>query len=168
MRLRNWLGVAVLGCAWVVTARQAAAQNINGVSIQPRVFNDYPDSTLTITNYYPTNVTIHDVFNTVPAGKFANRHDALFSIDGGTTPFTFNNNPVFDVGADVTLTDGSNSPRKEAGIRVNSSVGGDGLFIVNSDAGEIVAFGGPLPFFKFGDNSMGNGYTPGQTINMRM
>jgi hypothetical protein len=36
------------------------------------------------------------------------------------------------------------------------------LFIVNSDAGEIVTFGGP--FHLFGNNGGGNGYTPGSTI----
>ncbi|HVT28649.1 MAG TPA: PEP-CTERM sorting domain-containing protein, partial [Lacipirellulaceae bacterium] len=38
------------------------------------------------------------------------------------------------------------------------------LLIVNSDAGEIVAFGGGAPFFSFGSNGGGNGYTPGSTI----
>lgn len=166
MRLRHWLGAAVLGIALVGAARHAQAQ-INGVNVQPRVFNDFPDSNLTITNNYPSLVKIDDHFVS-GNGNFANRHDALLSADHGATPFTFNNNQGFDVSADVTLTAGSNSPRKEAGIRVNSSVGGDGLFIVNTDAGEIVAFGGALPFFKFGDNAGANGYTPGQTINMRM
>jgi len=80
---------------------------------------------------------------------------------------TFDGNQSFDVSADLTLQDGQNSPRKEAGIRVNNA-GGDGLFLVNSDAGEIVAFGGPLPFHLFGNDAMGNGYTPGQTLNLRM
>ena len=164
MKKMHWFGSAALLLALAAGARAAT---LNGVMINPRVFNDFPDSTLTITNNYPTLVEIKDQFNTVPM-KFANRHDALLSADGGNTAFTFNNNESFDVSADVTLTAGSNSPRKEAGIRVNSSVGGDGLFIVNSDAGEIVAFGGPLPFHLFGNNAMGNGYTPGQTIGMRM
>ena len=166
MRNMLWIGAAMLQVAVVAGAR--GATDVNGVMINPRVFNDYPDSTLTVTNNYPTLVSFKDIFNTTPSGKFANRHDALLSSDGGATARIFNNNQSFDVSANVTLTDGSNSPRKEAGIRVNSSVGGDGLFIVNSDAGEIVAFGGPLPFFIFGKNSTGNGYTPGQTINMRM
>jgi hypothetical protein len=36
------------------------------------------------------------------------------------------------------------------------------LFLVNSDAGEIVTFGGP--FHSFGNNGGGNGYTPGTSI----
>jgi len=46
---------------------------------------------------------------------------------------------------------------------MNSPIG-DMLFIVNSDAGEIVAFGGP--FYLFGNNGGGNGYTPGTPILM--
>jgi len=44
---------------------------------------------------------------------------------------------------------------------MNSPIG-DMQFIVNSDAGEIVTFGGP--FYLFGKNSTGNGYTPGNSI----
>ncbi len=32
--------------------------------------------------------------------------------------------------------------------------------------GEIVAFGGGAPFYIFGNNGGGNGYTPGTTILM--
>ena len=72
----------------------------------------------------------------------------------------------FSVGAHVTLDAVSLTPRKEAGIRINSPVTGDVLFLVNSDAGEIVAFGGGAPFYLFGNNGMGNGYTPGDSIFM--
>jgi hypothetical protein len=85
----------------------------------------------------------------------------LASSDGGATAHTFGIDDSFTFTTRLTLTDGFNSPRKEAGIRFNSSIG-DMLFLVNSDAGEIVAFGGP--FFSFGNNAGGNGYTPGSTI----
>ena len=90
----------------------------------------------------------------------------IFSSDGGSTETTFDINDVFTVQVEVKLDVGSNSPRKEAGIRFNSSVTGDALFLVNSDAGEIVAFGGGAPFNSFGSNNTGNGYTPGSTILM--
>src|SRR5439155_5739858 len=48
----------------------------------------------------------------------------------------------------------------------NSGVSGDGLFLVNSDAGEIVAFGGGAPFHLFGNNGGGNGYVPGTPITL--
>src|SRR5205085_6862000 len=61
------------------------------------------------------------------------------------------------------LTGNPTSPRKEAGFRLDSSIGGDGLFIVNTDAHEIVAFGGPLPFYSFG-----NTYVSGTPIVLGM
>ena len=51
----------------------------------------------------------------------------------------------------VTLTGTPTTPRKEAGIRLDSSIGGDGLFVLDTDAHEIVAFGGALPFYSFGN-----------------
>ena len=166
MKKMLWISAAALQLGLVSSALGATL--VNGIMKNPRVFNDYPDSTLTFDANYPSSIHIRDTFNTIPPQKFANRHDALLSGDGGATALTFNNNMSFDISANVTLTDSSGSPRKEAGIRVNSSVGGDGLFIINSDAGEIVAFNGPFPFFIFGKNATGNGYTPGQTINMEI
>lgn len=141
------------------------AQAINGYYTNPRVYNDNPGSTLTITpaapiNVNPATITIRDEW-TLPAG-WANRHDVLASSDGGVTPYTFGIDDSFIFTTRLTLTDGFNSPRKEAGIRINSPITGDMLFIVNSDAGEIVTFGGP--FYLFGNNGGGNGYTPGSSI----
>jgi hypothetical protein len=145
------------------------ATSFDGVFVVPRVFNDF-NSTLSVTNDYPTEVQFdeRDLHPFDGGNTFANRHDALFSDDDGATPFAFQIGDSFNVRADVTLEVGSNTPRKEAGIRVNSPITGDVLFIVNSDAGEIVAFGGGAPFFLFGKNADGNGYTPGQTIFMQM
>src|SRR5581483_11292893 len=70
------------------------------------------------------------------------------------------------ISATFTLNDGTNSPRKETGLRINAPVTGDALFIIDSDAGEVVAFGGGAPFFSFGNNANGKGYTPGQTITL--
>jgi len=152
-------GVLTTGVAW------AGVLDVNGVAVNERVFNDFPGSTLTVTNNFPTLLEIRD--ENMDGSGFANRHDALISDDGGATALGLNTTDGFDISADVTLEDGSDSPRKEAGIRVNSGVTGDGLFLVNSDAGEIVAFGGPLPFFSF-NNEFGLAYMTGDTINMRM
>jgi hypothetical protein len=128
------------------------------------VFNDHPGSTLTITpaspiNANPATVTIRDEFTGAFDG--ANRHDVIASIDGGATAHIHSIDDSFLFPTRLTLTDGFNSPRKEAGIRMNSPIG-DMLFLVNSDAGEIVTFGGPFHFF--GNNGVGNGYAPGTSI----
>jgi hypothetical protein len=156
-----------LGAALCLTATAAQAQ-FNGIALAPRVFNDHPETTLTMTtsNSIPGSVTIDDRGATTTGG--ANRHDALLSTDNGATPYTFSIDTPFTMSATFVLTDGSNSPRKEAGLRINSPVGGDALFIVNSDAGEIVTFGGGSPFHLFGNNAGGNGYVPGTPITMAM
>ena len=148
-----------------LAAASAQADPINGYFTNPRVYNDNPGSTLTITpaapiNVNPATITIRDEWTT-PAG-WANRHDVLASSDGGATARTFGIDDSFIFTTRLTLTDGFNAPRKEAGIRFNSPITGDMLFLVNSDACEIVTFGGP--FHLFGNNAGGNGYTPGTSI----
>ncbi len=150
---------ALIGLA-VVNAQGAT---INGYSTVPRVFNDNPGSTLTIPaaiNSNPATFTIRDEYTGAFNG--ANRHDAWASSDGGATAFSHGIDDSFIFTTRLTLTDGFNGPRKEAGIRIFSPITGDMLFLVNSDAGEIVTFGGP--FHLFGNNGGGNGYTPGTSI----
>jgi len=139
----------------------ATGATIDGYYVNPRVYNDMPGSTLTITpgapiNANPATININDQF----AGAGVNRHDVLASGDGGLTPYTFGIDDSFLFTTRLTLTAGNNSPRKEAGIRFNAPGFGDMLFLVNSDAGEIVTFGGPFHLFGSGLT----GYTPGTSI----
>lgn len=159
----------IAAAAFVLPAASAlGALQPNGITIAPRVGNGNPTSTLTITNSNtnPGNVTIDDRGF---AGAGTNRHDALASLDNGTTAYTFGVGDSFTISANFTLTSGtlgSGTPRKETGIEINGSPTGRALFIINSDAGEIVAFGGGMPFKSFGNNAGGNGYTPGTTITL--
>jgi PEP-CTERM motif len=158
-------GAMALAAAWPGLS-YAGVELTNGIKVNERVFNDFPGSTLSTVNNYPTVVQFDE--SNFGAGGFANRHDALASTDGGASAAVFDIDDGFIISAQVTLNVGSAAPRKEAGIRVNTTVTGDALFLVNSDAGEIVAFGGGAPFFIFGNNGGGNGYTPGDTIFMQM
>jgi len=144
------------------------AQNYNGWVSVPRVGNGFPGSTLTLTNpgTNPGTVIIDD--RNFGAGAGSNNHQVQASKDGGATAYVSPITEGFRLEADVKLQDGTNSPRKEAGFRVIGNPTGEALFIINSDAGEIVAFGGGAPFKSFGNNSGGNGYTPGTTIHMGM
>lgn len=162
------------GCAFLWTiflATLPAVAQIDGLHVRPRVFNDFPTSTLTINSSNsvdPGTVVLDERdFDTGPGG-FANRHDILLSSDAGATAQEFSINEPFMLSAHVTLAVGSDAPRKEAGIRVTSPVTGDALFLINSDAGEIVAFGGGAPFHLFGNHGGGNGYALGSTILMGM
>ena len=135
---------------------------INSDIVHPRVFNDFPGATLATVNNYPSVVSFSES-NVVGSPGFANRDDWRFSSDGGLTDHLFQNNEYWSISLSLTLTGNPTSPRKEAGIRLDSSVGGDGLFILDTDAHEIVAFGGPLPFYSFG-----NTFNSGNTVLMGM
>ncbi len=162
-----WLAIALLGT--LPLSAQAATPPVNSLVKVPYVFFDRPDSTLT----YPAPtgnpslgtgaVNILDQFPP-SATTGVNRHDALLSNDSGATAQTFSIDDSYTFSAILNLSDTNSSPRKEAGLRINSPLTGDALFIVNSDAGEIVTFGGGGPFHLFGNNAGGNGYTPGTDI----
>lgn len=169
--IRSFFKIAAL--AAVTLLPTSAMAQFNGLKVNTRVFNDYPTSTLTITNSnsIPGSASIDDRNMTNASGNGANRHDILLSTDNGVTAAILSNNAPFTISADVTLTDGSNTPRKEAGLRINSSAisgVGDSLFIINSDAGEIVAFGGPFYNFRDAGGFAEPAYVPGQTITMGM
>jgi len=138
-----------------------AGSGINSAVIHSRVFNDYPGATFTGVNNYPSLISLSEA-NVVGPSGFANRDDWRFS-SNGTTDHLFGHTEYWSISATLTLTGTPTSPRKEAGFRLDSSIGGDGLFIVNTDAHEIVAFGGPLPFYSFG-----NTYNSGTPIVLGM
>ncbi len=159
-RSTYFAAVIGLGLAAAATA-YGQGSTINSVVINAREFNDVPGATLTTANNYPTLVSFNEQGVSAASG-FANRDVWRFS-NNGTSAYAFNNNDFFQVSMTVTLTGGSVSPRREAGFLL-STIGGDGQFIVNTDAHEVVAFGGPLPFYAFpATYNMGNTITLGMT-----
>ena len=68
--------------------------------------------------------------------------------NSGASAFQFKNDDFFTVTMTITLTGDPISPRKEAGFLLDT-IGGQGQFIINTDGHEMVAFGGPLPFYAF-------------------
>jgi hypothetical protein len=133
----------------------AQVGTINSVIVHSREFNDVPGSTLTVTANYPSAISFSDQGVSAPSG-FANRDVWRFSGDGGTSAYQFQNNDFFQVSMQLTLTATPLSPRKEAGFLLDTA-GGQGQFIVNSDGHEIVAFGGPLPFYSFAPATYNSG-----------
>jgi hypothetical protein len=152
--------LTVLGFA-AATASFAQISSINSATYHPREFNDVTNSLLTVVSNYPTLIAFNDQNVSAPSG-FANRHVWRFSSDGGATAHRFTNDEFFTVSMTVTLTATPESPRKEAGFLLDT-IGGQGQFIVNSDAHEVVAFGGPLPFYAFPAT-----YHSGDTITLAM
>lgn len=131
--------------------------------IHPRVFNDVPSSTFTSSSG-PNSVTFTDS-NVVSASGYANRHDWRIS-DNGSSDKTFGPTDYFDISADVMLAGNPASPRKEAGLRINNS-SGDSLFIVDTDAHDVTAFGGAFPTYDFRAHSVSD-FVSGNTLHLRI
>jgi hypothetical protein len=151
----------------VATKANAQVGTINSAVVSPRVFNDIPGATLNVGTIYgtyphPSLISFTEQGVSAPSG-FANRDVWRFSDNGGASAYAFANDDFFSVSMTLTLMGSPTSPRKEAGFLL-STIGGDGQFIVNTDAHEIVAFGGPLPFYAFPSTFFsGNTVTLGMT-----
>jgi hypothetical protein len=135
----------------------------NSAAIQTRVFNDCPISTLTVSNNYPASIQITDAMDPLCIG-FANLHSWSFSHDNGVSVAVFNNNSNFHFAADFKL-DGPGEG--DGGLRISPWFGQfvDGRCAVSATTGEIVCFGGTLPFYNFTINH-GIAYTRGTTIHL--
>lgn len=139
------LSIAILAFG---TAAAAFAQisTINSVKVFERFFNDCPTSSLTTTNNYPSLFIFDD--QKVNSGGFANMHKWEFSNDNGATSYAVTNDTYFETFTSFKLESSVNGTRKETGYRI-TTIGGDGQFIINNDALEVVVFGGPFPFYRF-------------------
>lgn len=147
--------IALMLGAVAVTSTAAMAQ-IDGVQIRERVYNDYPNSTLVVTNNYPSEVTFDE--SNFGSGGWANRHSAFFSSDGGASAADFDYGDAFDFSFTLDFVANPQDGR-EAGF--HADLFGTGFFGVLPN-GEIAAFGSVLPFHSFG-----NVWTPGQTVDLR-
>lgn len=154
MRILNRLLPA--GLALIALAATASATDL---VMKPRVWNDAPSAGL---NIYQGGSTAF-VSETGVNKTFANRDEFVISADG-VTPTVFNTGDAFSISADVRLTSDAGAKRKEAGFTV-----GGIQYIVNTDAHEIVAFGGGMQFFNFRSPSIGAlDYNSGDIVTMGM
>jgi len=178
------VGAAALVLAAAGSAMAQDISTVNGYNVQLREFNDFPTSIL---NWGPAGapvtpapVPMHaplapfgagveflEQFPQGTPGGFANKHQALFSNDGGLTPFGLNQHQSFTVNSDVRISDPAGSPRKEGGLKFYNDRGGgfidEGEILVAGDNGEVAGFGANLSFFTFGAGT----YTVGQTAHMQ-
>lgn len=145
--MKRFTFIAALITLAVGAAAYGQISTINSATYHPREFNDIPGSTLTVVSNYPTLIAFEDRNVSKPTG-FANRHVWRFSSDSGVSPLHLMNDDFFTVFMTVTVTGDPATPRKEAGFLLDT-IGGQGQFIVNTDGHEVVAFGGPFPFYAF-------------------
>lgn len=149
--------------ALCVAAGAAVSANaaIDGANVHTRLWNDAPNSTLTVTNNYPSSIAITDHNVTNGVGYYANRHN--FRLSTGGVDATFANGMSFAYSADVRLDGPGYS---EGGLSVSPwwSQQYDGTFMLKTAGGEIAVFGGRLPFYSFTAAS-GLHYTAGTTVH---
>jgi hypothetical protein len=148
MNARAAFGV-VLGGLVLASAASAQISTINSVAIGTRYFNDFPNSTLVVTNNGLPSVEFQE--SNFGTGGFANRHIGMLS-NNGTTPYHFS--PAGNVDFSVTVLMHA-AGAVEAGMFIGkipnfpTGAGADtGQFPLLPNNGEIAAFGGFLPFFS--------------------
>jgi hypothetical protein len=149
----------------LVAGGQADAQisTINSLNVTTRVFNDVPGATLTSFNLYPSIVLFGETDVSAPTG-FANNDSWQFSSNGGTSAYQFQNNDYFYASMTLQLTGSPSTPRKESGFIFNTASTGTIQFIVDTDAHEVVQFGG-ISFYSFSANNIVS-YNSGNSINL--
>lgn len=157
----NRVASVVVAAACVAGGAGAALAGIepNGVFVVERIFNDYPDSMLTVTNNFPSLVSFDET--NFGAGGFANRHSAYFSTDGGATAHDFGYADAWDISVSMAHTSDPATGR-EAGF--HADLFGFGFFGPLPGNGEVAAFGSIFPFHSFGPGI----WTPGEVIDLRM
>ena len=165
MRNRNvWFAWLALGVLALSAPSVQATPNIDSAVLHTRVFNDFPNSTLTTTNLYPALIEFFD--GPVGPGAFANRHNFRLSDNAGISDAVFLNGDAFIFEADVTLL---GTGPVEGGLQVSPwfSQQVDGQFNIRLNDGEVAVFGGRLPFYTFTGNH-GVLYAAGTTIHQKM
>jgi hypothetical protein len=159
-----------LGLAFTaVNASHAQVSTVNSVIVQQGILDsaNLPNAVLSGVTNYPSLVS----FSVTNAGvgttntSFSPIQDVWqFSVQGQTNAYMFQSNDLFNVTMNVTLTGSPVSPRKEAGFAFNDVAGNiNGQYILDTDAGEVVAFGGNLPFYA---TPLNRAFQSGDTITM--
>ena len=133
----------------------------NSAVVDARVFNDCPDTDLTITNAYPASICFLDSGDGCTG---TNLHAWSFSEDG-ITKAVFENCSHYRFAAVVKMC----TQYGEAGLRLSPwwSPNVDGRFMINAASGEIACFGGRLPFYSF-TAAYGLRYVSGTPIWMQI
>lgn len=161
MRLSTIAGIGMIAAAGSL-ASATGVGDINGFFDQPRIFNDFGDSSLTFTSSYDSmGSSVQLTENNYGVGGFANRHATWFD-NGAGSRVDFDFGDGFDMQMTMQVNDASNVGNVEAGFQAD--LFGFGLFGVLTGNGEIAAFGSVLPFHTFGTGL----YNVGDEVMLRM
>lgn len=179
MKVRGILAVVAL--AGVAASASAGVTNANAFNVSLRNWNDYPNSV--ITPDIAANQTAHaritenmGPVNTDNPQKFANRHLAYLSEDGGATKLAMMKNESFKISYKMKLNsniDGGGSlfpQQPEGGLFFGNDRGGGwidegGIFVVGS--GTVFVGGAGQKFSLIGEANNGTGvFNKGDVLSM--
>lgn len=162
MQARTTRALVVLFAAAGLCAAALATPIIDSAVINTRIWNDAGYSTVTTGNLYPSDLWIRD--EGLDQTGWANRHNFRLSANGGISEAVFMNADGFEFAADVTITGTANI---EGGLNLSPwwSQQVDGVFMLNTETGEVSVWGGRLPFFSF-TSEFGITYTKGDTVRL--
>lgn len=161
-------GLALLAAS----ASYSQVWNCESYKISSYVWADCPTSTFTSSSDGISSLTMQDTNVIGPADKYANRHTAMFSNDGGLTAYGTDDpaDETYEVMFDCNVFSNSgivgHRPRTvEAGPYVQTPATGawisDNQYILTND-GEVAAFGFPMVFYNAG----GAQYSMGSTVKV--
>lgn len=160
MKLQHTVGIGLLVCA--TTLASASVTDIASFVDNPRIFNDFPGSTLSlVSNYDAMGSSVNLREENYGMGNFANRHASWFA-DSGSNKVDFDYGDGFDMQMTMQINEASNVGNVEAGFQAD--LFGFGLFGALTANGEIAAFGSVLPFHSFGNGL----YNIGDELMLRM
>lgn len=179
MQWRSVTGMAAV--AGFACSAMAGINGFNAFEMEYRVWNDYPSSVITPTINGNSGVRIVENMNPPGSGdpqKFANRHFAMFSEDGGTTRLALKNNESFKISYKMRLNsnidnDGSGQlwpQQPEGGIFFGNDRGGGfidegGIFVVGN--GTVFVGGANQKFSLIGDHNNGtDAFKKGDILEM--
>ncbi len=146
MQKRIGNGWVIVLAAVVFCSGAIASPAIDSAIVHERIWNDADYSTFTYGNDYPSSLWMDDAG--LDDYGWANRHNFRLSENGGISDAVFMNDDYFEFYADVTITGIANV---EGGLNLSPwwSQDVDGVFMLNTESGEIACWGGRLPFYSF-------------------
>jgi hypothetical protein len=164
----NKMFLAAFALVTVASSAMAATPAINGIYAPAnfvRLWNDYPQATVTLANSYPSSVVwTCDV--PFAATGWAEKGIFQLSADGGASQALFPNLSNFSYEADFALS-GTNVAHAEGGIMVSPWWSDDSGVLMANTSGEITFWGSTLPFYSF-SGTYAISYTLGAQMHQKI
>jgi len=176
---RTMCGILLATCGLAQFAGADITQT-NAYKVELRNFNDYPSSIILSTTTGTSSAHINETMNPIGTNdpqKFANRHFAMFSSDGGANRLALQNRQPFHISHQMLMASnidfgvGGLFPQQpEGGIFFGNDRGGGfidegGIFVVGN--GTVFVGGANQNFSLIGDHNNGtDAFSKGNLLHM--